>query len=204
MLLLSGLCRSSWTLRGGPKLGRAPIIMSAQTCSACSDLGEEGDTLTCSHHNTLEDEAKSEERSVGKTAGPPQLLEENRLSEQEKVIHRLHQEACKAGEQTYIDPLSGYKVFTEFAHKQRGRCCGCACSVHMAKLMCKIHLRRKPSTLPFMYSRAANRFPSKSFFFFFVCAYTDFGLNVHSPYSPFEMMKSCTPDVQPTLLELVR
>ncbi|XP_017557921.1 uncharacterized protein C1orf53 homolog isoform X1 [Pygocentrus nattereri] len=127
MLLLSGLCRSSWTLRSSPKLGRAPIIMSARARSACSSPGEEGDTLTCSRHNTLEDEARTEERGVGKAAGTLQLLEENRLSEQERVIHRLHQEACKAGERTYIDPLSGYKVFTEFAHKQRGRCCGSAC-----------------------------------------------------------------------------
>ncbi|XP_051549817.1 uncharacterized protein C1orf53 homolog isoform X2 [Myxocyprinus asiaticus] len=30
-------------------------------------------------------------------------------------------------ERTYIDPTTGYKVFTEFAHRKRGRCCGSAC-----------------------------------------------------------------------------
>ncbi|KAI4877103.1 hypothetical protein NFI96_026455 [Prochilodus magdalenae] len=90
MFLLSGLCRSSCTLRSGPKLCKTPIIMSVQTRSECSGPGEGR-----SHRNTLEDEAKSEERSVGKTAGPPQLLEENMLTDQERVIFRLHQEACR-------------------------------------------------------------------------------------------------------------
>uniref|UniRef100_A0A3Q0RT29 Uncharacterized protein n=1 Tax=Amphilophus citrinellus TaxID=61819 RepID=A0A3Q0RT29_AMPCI len=27
----------------------------------------------------------------------------------------------------YVDPSSGYKVFTEHAHLQRGKCCGSAC-----------------------------------------------------------------------------
>ncbi|XP_072516642.1 uncharacterized protein C1orf53 homolog [Salminus brasiliensis] len=127
MFPLGGLCRSSWTLCGGLKLGKAPLIMSAQTCSEGSSLGEGGVVLTCSHHNTPGSEAESEEPSVGKTAGPSQLLEESSLTEQERLIHGLHQEACKAGKRTYVDPLSGYKVFTEFAHKQRGRCCGSAC-----------------------------------------------------------------------------
>uniref|UniRef100_A0A674A7S4 Uncharacterized protein n=1 Tax=Salmo trutta TaxID=8032 RepID=A0A674A7S4_SALTR len=34
---------------------------------------------------------------------------------------------CVAGWQMYTDPGSGYKVFTEFAHRQRGKCCGTAC-----------------------------------------------------------------------------
>ncbi|XP_032429026.1 uncharacterized protein C1orf53 homolog isoform X3 [Xiphophorus hellerii] len=50
-----------------------------------------------------------------------------RLTEQEVTIHRLHREACEATEQMYVDPFSGYKVFTEYAHLQRGKCCGSAC-----------------------------------------------------------------------------
>ncbi|XP_027883935.1 uncharacterized protein C1orf53 homolog isoform X2 [Xiphophorus couchianus] len=33
----------------------------------------------------------------------------------------------EATEQMYVDPFSGYKVFTEYAHLQRGKCCGSAC-----------------------------------------------------------------------------
>ncbi|XP_053094349.1 uncharacterized protein C1orf53 homolog isoform X1 [Pangasianodon hypophthalmus] len=33
----------------------------------------------------------------------------------------------EAGKTTYTDPVSGYTVFTEVAHKNRGRCCGSAC-----------------------------------------------------------------------------
>ncbi|GAX21912.1 hypothetical protein FisN_30Hh115 [Fistulifera solaris] len=40
---------------------------------------------------------------------------------------KLHDEACQAGEMNYKDPDSGYSVFTELAHRQRGRCCGSGC-----------------------------------------------------------------------------
>ena len=46
------------------------------------------------------------------------------------VVHdfnALHDAACSAGQMTYVDPLSGYKVFTEIAHKKRGKCCGSGC-----------------------------------------------------------------------------
>uniref|UniRef100_A0A7M4G2M9 Chromosome 1 open reading frame 53 n=1 Tax=Crocodylus porosus TaxID=8502 RepID=A0A7M4G2M9_CROPO len=33
----------------------------------------------------------------------------------------------KAGRHTYVDPLTGYLVFTQVAHLQRGKCCGSAC-----------------------------------------------------------------------------
>eukprot|EP00928_Gymnodinium_smaydae_P028031 TRINITY_DN21493_c0_g1_i1.p1 TRINITY_DN21493_c0_g1~~TRINITY_DN21493_c0_g1_i1.p1 ORF type:complete len:689 (-),score=78.22 TRINITY_DN21493_c0_g1_i1:133-2199(-) len=40
---------------------------------------------------------------------------------------KLHTEACAAGDMTYIDPATGYQVFTELAHKKRGKCCGSGC-----------------------------------------------------------------------------
>ncbi|XP_047230878.1 uncharacterized protein C1orf53 homolog [Girardinichthys multiradiatus] len=49
------------------------------------------------------------------------------LTEEEMTIHRVHREACEAKKQMYVDPSSGYKVFTEYAHLQRGKCCGSAC-----------------------------------------------------------------------------
>jgi diphthamide synthase (EF-2-diphthine--ammonia ligase)/ABC-type hemin transport system substrate-binding protein len=40
---------------------------------------------------------------------------------------KLHDEACRRGDHCYIDPETGYHVFTEVAHKARGRCCGSGC-----------------------------------------------------------------------------
>jgi ATP-binding cassette subfamily B (MDR/TAP) protein 1 len=39
-------------------------------------------------------------------------------------VHRI---ACENGDLTYTDPVTGYSVFTEIAHKQRGKCCGSGC-----------------------------------------------------------------------------
>ncbi|XP_078141962.1 uncharacterized protein C1orf53 homolog [Centroberyx gerrardi] len=50
-----------------------------------------------------------------------------KLTEDELAIHRVHREACEAKKQVYVDPSTGYKVFTEHAHLQRGKCCGSAC-----------------------------------------------------------------------------
>ncbi|CAJ1060913.1 putative protein C1orf53 [Xyrichtys novacula] len=50
-----------------------------------------------------------------------------KFTEEEMSIHRVHKEACEAKKQMYVDPSSGYKVFTEYAHLQRGKCCGSAC-----------------------------------------------------------------------------
>ena len=38
-----------------------------------------------------------------------------------------HKEALKRGELKYIDPETGYQVFTELAHEKRGKCCGNGC-----------------------------------------------------------------------------
>ena len=35
--------------------------------------------------------------------------------------------ACANGQRTYIDPKTGYTVFTAFELEQRGKCCGCSC-----------------------------------------------------------------------------
>eukprot|EP00187_Rhodella_violacea_P000115 CAMPEP_0174902446 /NCGR_PEP_ID=MMETSP0167-20121228/37840_1 /TAXON_ID=38298 /ORGANISM="Rhodella maculata, Strain CCMP736" /LENGTH=337 /DNA_ID=CAMNT_0016144453 /DNA_START=6 /DNA_END=1019 /DNA_ORIENTATION=- len=40
---------------------------------------------------------------------------------------QVHSEACQRGETTYMDPATGYNVFTELAHKLRGKCCGSGC-----------------------------------------------------------------------------
>lgn len=42
-------------------------------------------------------------------------------------IERLHNQACARGEETYVDPVTGYVVLTRVAHERRGTCCGNAC-----------------------------------------------------------------------------
>ncbi|MAY19489.1 MAG: hypothetical protein CL955_02580 [Erythrobacteraceae bacterium] len=39
----------------------------------------------------------------------------------------LHEAACARGEHGYVDPDTGYMVFTRLAHLARGSCCGSAC-----------------------------------------------------------------------------
>ncbi|KNE55667.1 hypothetical protein AMAG_01555 [Allomyces macrogynus ATCC 38327] len=40
---------------------------------------------------------------------------------------QIHADACKRGEETYTDPVTGYSVFTAVSHKKRGYCCGNQC-----------------------------------------------------------------------------
>ena len=42
-------------------------------------------------------------------------------------IERAHLAACSSKQDTYIDPQSGYSVFTRDALKKRGKCCGNGC-----------------------------------------------------------------------------
>jgi len=42
-------------------------------------------------------------------------------------IEDLHAHAVQEGQLTYIDPATGFTVFTEIAHLKRGRCCGSKC-----------------------------------------------------------------------------
>ncbi|XP_051232779.1 uncharacterized protein C1orf53 homolog [Dicentrarchus labrax] len=65
------------------------------------------------------------ERSDAVTGSNDQAV--GKFTEEEMAIHRVHREACEAKKQMYVDPSSGYKVFTEYAHLQRGKCCGSAC-----------------------------------------------------------------------------
>lgn len=53
------------------------------------------------------------------SAVDPKLLQE--------TIDKLHKEACEKGEMIYLDPVTGYAVFTEVSHLQRGLCCHSGC-----------------------------------------------------------------------------
>lgn len=39
----------------------------------------------------------------------------------------LHERACRAGEEFYVDPGTGWRVFTEVGLRRRGSCCGSGC-----------------------------------------------------------------------------
>lgn len=39
----------------------------------------------------------------------------------------LHARACALGELSYVDPDTGYRVFTQLGLERRGTCCGCGC-----------------------------------------------------------------------------
>lgn len=41
--------------------------------------------------------------------------------------HAAHQAACARGDDTYIDPRTGYQVFTRIGLEARGDCCGAGC-----------------------------------------------------------------------------
>ncbi|WP_197409504.1 DUF5522 domain-containing protein [Erythrobacter sp. YT30] len=45
----------------------------------------------------------------------------------EPAYHSIHQAACERGELSYVDPATGYVVFTRLAHEKRGVCCGSKC-----------------------------------------------------------------------------
>ncbi|XP_078713457.1 uncharacterized protein C1orf53 homolog [Lampetra fluviatilis] len=66
-------------------------------------------------------EVKSKDKNISAA------MEANNLTLEEKKILKRHTEACLAGKDTYVDPVSGYSVFTSRSHSLRGKCCGSAC-----------------------------------------------------------------------------
>eukprot|EP00009_Paramoeba_aestuarina_P016617 CAMPEP_0201533354 /NCGR_PEP_ID=MMETSP0161_2-20130828/52954_1 /ASSEMBLY_ACC=CAM_ASM_000251 /TAXON_ID=180227 /ORGANISM="Neoparamoeba aestuarina, Strain SoJaBio B1-5/56/2" /LENGTH=88 /DNA_ID=CAMNT_0047937309 /DNA_START=86 /DNA_END=352 /DNA_ORIENTATION=- len=42
-------------------------------------------------------------------------------------IEDLHHQACENEQETYIDPHTGFTVFTSYGHWRRGKCCGSLC-----------------------------------------------------------------------------
>ena len=39
----------------------------------------------------------------------------------------VHERACALGQHSYVDPDTGYRVFTQLGLERRGTCCGCGC-----------------------------------------------------------------------------
>eukprot|EP01052_Picozoa_sp_SAG31_P010212 SAG31_NODE_552_length_14204_cov_14.295356_6_plen_255_part_00 len=57
---------------------------------------------------------------------------------------KKHEAAVHAGEHGYTDPATGYFVFTELAHKERGACCGNGCR-HCA--YAHVNVKNKPAKI---------------------------------------------------------
>ncbi|MBL8115171.1 MAG: hypothetical protein JNK60_19975 [Acidobacteria bacterium] len=51
----------------------------------------------------------------------------DRRKKLEERTQALHAAALAAGEDTYVDPATGFDVFTSAFHLARGTCCGSAC-----------------------------------------------------------------------------
>ncbi|WP_080602339.1 DUF5522 domain-containing protein [Bdellovibrio bacteriovorus] len=49
------------------------------------------------------------------------------MNDKKLEIEELHRTACESGKDSYVDPATGYTVFTEFFHMKRGHCCGSGC-----------------------------------------------------------------------------
>ncbi|CAG00754.1 unnamed protein product [Tetraodon nigroviridis] len=94
---------------------------------------ESSDPVKCSERSA--DRSVAEPLADGSKAGGENRAPGGRLAEEQLTIHNLHRQACQAEQQMYVDPSSGYKVFTEYAHLRRGKCCGSACR-HIYRYSC--------------------------------------------------------------------
>lgn len=65
----------------------------------------------------------SKQKSIMSTA----VAQDPAAAQALRDIEEAHQAACDAGVSRYIDPATGYKVFTKASHEKRGFCCGNAC-----------------------------------------------------------------------------
>lgn len=45
----------------------------------------------------------------------------------EDLWQKCNETACQAGNTHYVDPSTGYRVFSELGLRARGKCCGCGC-----------------------------------------------------------------------------
>ncbi|XP_078417839.1 uncharacterized protein C1orf53 homolog [Cetorhinus maximus] len=80
----------------------------------------------------LDSPGEGQQLSAASAGGrPPEAVSAPRAAAKftalEREIAACHRRACRAGQQTYVDPESGYLVLTRLAHLQRGKCCGSAC-----------------------------------------------------------------------------
>ena len=85
-----------------------------------------------SSHTTSTEFAQSSRAAAAQNAGIPTTgggtISTSSAEEVEiEDLFQLHAAACDRGETFYTDPSSGLSVFTAFAAKKRGKCCGAGC-----------------------------------------------------------------------------
>jgi hypothetical protein len=54
-------------------------------------------------------------------------MREPRPNPADDAQERAHAEAVARGDETYVDPVTGYFVLTEATLRARGTCCGSGC-----------------------------------------------------------------------------
>lgn len=64
---------------------------------------------------------------VNRSIPPTIMAADNEEPPQIDDIEELHRQAILSKQSTYIDPCTGFTVFTELAHLKRGKCCGNMC-----------------------------------------------------------------------------
>ena len=62
--------------------------------------------------------------SLARTELPPAPIARGVLTQ---AIEDLHAKTCAEGSDGYVDPSTGYFVFSSLSHIRRGKCCGNAC-----------------------------------------------------------------------------
>lgn len=49
------------------------------------------------------------------------------MSNLKQDLDKLHEQACKDGQKSFIIPGTNTHVFTQLAHLERGKCCSSGC-----------------------------------------------------------------------------
>jgi len=111
----------SYFARPGPQLLQGVAIMALCAYNDQPEVIEAIRNLPFVTKRTMEEGYQQldfrSEGALPTTSSPPDIED----------FHLLHKRACEAGEKFYKDPNTGYMVFTEVAHKERGKCCGSGC-----------------------------------------------------------------------------
>jgi len=112
--------------------------LSSGTSSEGSSSGESYDDVSSDEESSdgesSDDESSNGENSDGETSDVENSNEgspkENRdINDDTEItdIEELHTLALREQSRTYIDPATGFTVFTEYSHLKRGKCCGSMC-----------------------------------------------------------------------------
>lgn len=152
-------------LQGVALLAQCAYQSESQVLDAIAQLGyktigwQAVDVIASDTSHTNEKEKKLSATTPNSVLGD---MEDMFLDKDNPGFAHLHDLACQKGELTYIDPATGYAVFTKIAHEKRGKCCGSGCRhcpYSHANVKNKAAKIQQPSVL---YEQKENR-PSQIF-----------------------------------------